>query len=179
MKSMLVSIDRYLAPLRNGALLLAGCGLFFMTAVCTADVVAYLLLGRPFPGASESVEVVLAITFAMTLAYTQQRREHVMVDIVVQRMSPRWLVVSSLISCSVSLFCMVILAWRSWTLAIESVGAREVSATILLFPIYPWKVLFALGITLAALEVLRQLIQWLIDPGEYARVHYEKQELEL
>ncbi|MGB6104342.1 MAG: TRAP transporter small permease [Pusillimonas sp.] len=160
MKQVLFGLDRALAYLRSAALVLAGIGLFFIAVICTADVIAYVIMRKPFPGVSETVEVALAVTVVMTLAYTQHRKEHVCVDILLVRMSPFWLKVSGFISYIVSLFCMVILAWRAWVLAIESVSALEVSATVHAFPIYPWKILFALGITLAALEVLRQLLHF-------------------
>lgn len=145
----------------NSALAISGCGMFFMAMVSTADVITYLILGRPFPGASESVEVMLAVTVVMTIAYAQYRRNHIVVDIVVQRLPPLGKMLSDFAALIVGFFCMGLLTLCAWELALESVRIKEVAFTLYSFPIYPWKLLYAIGITLACVEFLRQLI-WMV-----------------
>lgn len=173
---MLKLLDRGLKALVNLALSLAGVGMLFIAFISTADVVTYLVLGQPFPGANESVEVALAVTVAMTLAYAQYRNDHIVVDIVVQSLSPRGKRLSALGSLIVGFLCMGLLAWRGWDLAIESVNVHEAAFTLYSFPIYPWKILYALGLTLAAVEFARQIVWTLLgDPkgGASTRTHDE------
>lgn len=158
--TLLLRLDKALRTLNGVALAIAGVGMFFIAFVSTADVIFYLVLGRPFSGANESVEVALAVSVVMTLAYTQYRRQHIVVDIVVQSFSRRGKRISLVIELLVGLLCMGLIAWRAWDLSIDSVRSLETASSLYSFPVYPWKVLFALGLTLATLEFVRQLA-WL------------------
>lgn len=155
---VLLRIDKALQALNGVALAVAGVGMFFIAFISTADVVFYLVLGRPFAGANESVEVALAVSVAMTLAYTQYRRQHIVVDVVVQYFSRVGKRISLVCELLVGLFCMGLIAWRAWVLAIESTQIREAASSLYSFPIYPWKIAFAIGLTLASLEFVRQLV---------------------
>lgn len=163
--SLLRSLDRLVKLLIGLALSLAGIGMLFIATIGTADVITYLVLNQPFPGATESVEVLLAATVAMTMPYAQRRHGHIVVDIVVQRFSPRGRRVAAFGSLLTGLICMALLAWRAWALALESIALRETAETLYSFPVYPWKVVFALGLSLTGVEYLRQLT-WMVlgDP---------------
>jgi TRAP-type C4-dicarboxylate transport system permease small subunit len=164
MKSFLI-LDRSIKALANLALSLAGIGMLFIATIGTADVITYLVLGRPFPGATESVEVALAITVAMTMPYAQLRHGHIVVDIVVQRFSPRGKRVAAFGSLVTGCLCILLLSWRAWDLAVESIAVREAATALYSFPIYPRKILFALGLSLTAIEYLRQIVWMLLgDP---------------
>lgn len=158
--------DRTLRALTNGALAIAGIGMLFIAVISTADVITYLILGKPFSGASESVEVALAVTVAMTLAYAQYRRDHIVVDIVVQTFSPFGRKISAFATLLTGFFCMALLSWRASELAVESFEVREASFTLYSFPIYPWKILFALGLILATVEFLRQIVWTLLGDAD-------------
>jgi TRAP-type C4-dicarboxylate transport system permease small subunit len=155
--NMLLRVDRAFRAMNGVALAIAGVGMFFIAFISTADVIFYLVLGRPFSGANESVETALAVSVAMTLAYTQYRRQHIVVDVVVQHFSPLGKRVSLVCELLVGLFCMVLIAWRAWVLALESVQMRETASSLYSFPVFPWKIAFAIGLTLATVEFLRQL----------------------
>ncbi|MGE0153620.1 MAG: TRAP transporter small permease subunit [Reyranellaceae bacterium] len=180
--NILLRLDKALRALNGVALAIAGVGMFFIAFVSTADVIFYIVLGRPFSGANESVEVALAVSIVMTLAYTQYRRQHIVVDVVFQHFSPRGKRVSLVIELLVGLFCMALLSWRAWELGLESVRMRETASSLYSFPVYPWKIAFALGLTLATMEFLRQLA-WICCgvwepergpvPGKEENVAYE------
>jgi len=145
----------------NIALSISGICMILMAFVGAADVIAYLVLGRPFPGANESIEAALSVCVAMTIANAQYRRDHIMVDIFFQRFSDRRKWVAEFGGLAVGLLCMFLLSIRAWELAIESLNRREVAFTLYSFPIYPWKLLYASGFSLAALELFRQMI-WMV-----------------
>lgn len=141
-----------------------------MAFVSTADVVAYLIIGRPFPGANESVEAALSVGVAMMIAYAQYRREHIAVDIFFHGFSGRRKWVAEMAGLLIGLFCMVLLSLRAWELAIESFNQREAAFTLYSFPLYPWKLLYATGFSLAALEFARQALHMAFgDPSGGAK----------
>jgi len=163
---LLRKIDNAQRHILNVALSISGICMLLMAFVSTADVVTYLVLGKPFPGANESVEAALCVCVAMTIANAQYRRDHIMVDILVQKFSARGRIISDFGALLVGLFCMVLLSMRAWELAVESFNQRETAFTLYSFPIYPWKILYAAGFSLTAVEFARQLIWMMLgDPN--------------
>ncbi|MAL77867.1 MAG: hypothetical protein CMN55_01955 [Sneathiella sp.] len=140
------------------ALIISGLCMFLMLSVSTADVLAYLLIGRPFPGANEIVEIALAVCVAMAIVYAHYSRSHVQVDIISERFSPSLQRIMKIMTFALSTLCTGFLAYGSWLLALTSLQEKETAITLHSFPIYPWKLLFAIGLTLAAIEVFRQFI---------------------
>tara|TARA_R110002110_G_scaffold50191_6_gene148760 strand:+ start:4170 stop:4703 length:534 start_codon:yes stop_codon:yes gene_type:complete len=140
------------------ALIFSGLCMLLMLSVSVADVVAYLVLARPFPGANEMVEVALAVCVAMTIAFAHHERAHVRVDLISQQFPKKVARVTEFFSLILAVACTGLLAYGAWKMAVASVHDRETAVTLYSFPIYPWKVLFAFGFTVAAAESVRQLI---------------------
>ena len=159
---VLRGLEKVHLSLLNVALSISGVAMILMAFVSTADVVAYLVVGKPFPGANETVEAALAVCVAMTIANAQYRRDHVVVDILTDRFSERGRRLSDFFGVVVGLFCMVLVSIYAWDLAVESVERREAAFTLYSFPIYPWKVLYATGFTIAAFELARQAIRMML-----------------
>ena len=132
--------------------------MFLMLSISTADVLAYLLLGTPFSGSNEIVEIALAVCIAMAIVYAHYEKSHVRVDIISEKFSTgtkRGTEIIGLFLCTV---CTSLLAFGAWELSIASALEREAAITLHSFPIYPWKILFAIGLSFAALEAFRQLV---------------------
>ncbi len=158
------------------AILVSGISMLLMMTISTADVIAYLVVGKPFTGANEIVEISLAVCVVMAIVYAHYVRSHVQVDILSERFGPKTRRVTEIISLLLATFCTGFLAYGGWLLALASVAEREVAITLYSFPIYPWKILFAVGFTLAAVEVFRQFVLALLgrphwiesDGGQHA-----------
>lgn len=132
--------------------------MFLMLAVSTADVLAYLILGIPFAGSNEIVEIALAVCIAMAIVYTHYEKSHVRVDILSEKFSIGTNRVVEIIGLFLGAACTALLAYGAWKLSIASTMERESAITLYSFPIYPWKILFAIGFSIAALEAFRQLV---------------------
>lgn len=132
--------------------------MFLMLAVSTADVLAYLILGTPFAGSNEIVEIALAVCIAMAIVYAHYEKSHVRVDILSEKFSTGTNRAVEIIGLFLCTTCTSLLAYGAWELSIASALERESAITLYSFPIYPWKILFAIGFTIAALEAFRQLV---------------------
>ena len=140
------------------ALSISGLCMFLMLSISTADVLAYLLLGIPFSGSNEIVETTLAVGIAMAVVYAHYEQSHVRVDIVSENFPSRTKRMVEIIGLFLGTVCTTLLAYGAWELSIASAMERESAITLYSFPIYPWKILFAIGFSIAALEAFRQLI---------------------
>lgn len=140
------------------ALSVSGLCMFLMLSISTADVLAYLLLGTPFSGSNEIVEITLAVCIAMAIVYAHYERSHVRVDIISEKFPSRTKRRMEIIGLFLGAACTALLAYGAWKLAIASAMERESAITLHSFPIYPWKIFFAIGFSIAAIEAFRQLV---------------------
>jgi len=132
--------------------------MFLMMTLGTADVLAYLLVRKPFSGANEIIEVILAVSVAMAIVSAHYAHTHVRVDIISERFPIKTKAVVEVFGRFLGAACTCLLAYGSWRLSIDSVLERETAITLYSFPIYPGKILFSIGLTIAAIEATRQFI---------------------
>ena len=148
----LVSLQR---RLRAAALGIACFLLFTIMVIGSADALASNVLNQPIPGIIELSGSMLAVAFFLTLASVGSL--HVRVDILVDRLSERKRRVCHQISLLVALFVFAIFAWRLWGLAIDSIIMLERAVGFLRYPVWPAKLVAAIGMTLATTQCLLDL----------------------
>ena len=57
------------------------------------------------------------------------------------------------------------MAWQAWKLFGGSWSIREYATGLVAFPVYPTKALFALGVTVASIAALTNLVRSMISPN--------------
>lgn len=135
----------------------------FITLIVCVDVAARGLANYSLPGASEvAVLLLLAVVF-LGFARAQAQGENFSVTVFTQSLRPefrrRFQVVADLVSlCTVSL-----IAWFSWAKAIDSTKAAEESYGTISFPVWPSRLLIALGLTMLALQLVAGLMHSACD----------------
>jgi TRAP-type C4-dicarboxylate transport system permease small subunit len=95
----------------------------------------------------------LAIFILSSLAYTHQKKGHVMVSMIVSRLPERWQLILGAFTTILSLFVMAILIWQGWVTGIEE---RTVS-DMLRIPERPFRLLVPVAGLLLFLELLIDL----------------------
>lgn len=117
--------------------------------------------------------------FLLGAGYTLLRNEHVRIDVLSQRWSPRIRAWIDIFGTVVFLLPMsVIMVWLSWPMFIESVAHREVSVNAGGLLRWPVKLLIPVGFCLLCLQGLSELIKRIAflqgiapDPGDKAKAH--------
>ncbi len=101
-----------------------------------------------------------AAVFLMCSAYTLQKNEHVRIDVLSSKLSPRGLAVIDIIGTLFFLLPMVVLVlWLSLPLVAESFKINEMSSNAGGLIRWPVKALLPLGFTLLALQGVSELIK--------------------
>lgn len=101
-----------------------------------------------------------AAIFLLCSAYTLQKNEHVRIDVLSGKLSPRGQAVIDIIGTLVFLLPMVILVlWLSIPLVAESYKIQEMSANAGGLIRWPVKLLLPIGFTLLALQGVSELIK--------------------
>jgi TRAP-type transport system small permease protein len=160
-------IDGILAKINTVLLFIGGLAILGMTLLGAADVISTLLFHQPVHSVYEGTQTLMVIAVFLGLGAVHQGRAYIAVDVIYVKM-PKWF--QDAVD-YFTLFLMIVffgyLSWRSWVAAIKSTEIQEYSVGIVLFPIYPAKIALALGVTLALLCCLADLV----NGGKFRRGH--------
>lgn len=164
MQNLILGFDHLMVRLSN---LSVGVAVFFLAVMAvlgTIDVLGLNLFGAPVQSATEGAAAMLAVSVALALSHVQRTRSHITVDII-SRCFPTWLAVPVFcFSLLISLAVLFLISWGAWELAAHSYTIGERAVAAIRFPVWPVKILFALGCSFCALEMLRELV-WVIVTG--------------
>lgn len=144
--------------LRKWGAYFIGVPIFVMAIIETLNV-----LGRKFwvafPCAIEAVESLLVITTYFGVSIVAIERGHVKIDLLT-RTFPR------AIKNYVTIFADVVgagvfglITWGAWKMAVYAVKIMEVRIGAYYFPLWPFKVLFAFGLTLFVIQLAINIIK--------------------
>ena len=157
------AIDRATGILVAVAMVVASLCVVAIIAIGTFDTIGRTF-NRPLLGAVEMTESLLAVTIFLALPYAQRHYQHVVVDIAIQKLSNRWRLVVHFFALIFTLGAFCLLFMQSYQGAVHSWSVGEVSAGYVRVPVWLAKALSALGLAIAALETLRQIIWALLWP---------------
>lgn len=154
MKSVFSWIDKVTAALG----ILSGSTVLIVMLVVCADVVGRSLFNTPLDGATEASELLLACLIFFGLAAAQKNRQHYMVELLVARLQPparRFLDAFTLL---LSAGVTALLCWYSSRQALVSFEMDEVGFGTVAFPIWPARIVVALGLGLFSIQYLVQFL---------------------
>lgn len=134
--------------------IVAGAALFVVMWLVIANAVSRKFLNAPITGTSEIVEAAMPVVILLPMAFTQMRRGHVRVMLLMDRISPgvrRAVHVGALV---IGCLLFAWIAWATWGYAARSLRIGENAPGILRFPLWPSKFSVSLGAELLALQFL-------------------------
>jgi TRAP-type C4-dicarboxylate transport system permease small subunit len=156
-------LDRINAGLHRFTVAIAGIFLLAMCLLTCANIVLRVLW-VPVPGTYELMGYFGAVVAALSLGYTQMRRGHVAVDVLINRLSSRR---QRFLKGFNGLVCMLFFSLAAWQLVRKALVLRasgEVTETLRII-YYPFALAVAVGCTLLALVLLADLVQALRPPA--------------
>ena len=142
--------------LEKFCLALCALAICLMMLVGTADVVLGNLFGWFLSFKVDLSETLLAASIFLAWPLVQRERSHIAVDLFTSR-APGWFVrVGQVLASLCGLVLFGLVAWGAWTLALKSVSIMEVSPDTSAYPIWPWKLACAVGVSLTVLILVVQ-----------------------
>lgn len=149
-------IDRLNEHVAKGAFWLV----LLMTIVSSANAVVRFIFDYSSNGLLEIQWYLFAAVFLLCAPYTLQKNEHVRIDVLSGKLSPRGHAVIDIIGSLFFLLPMVVLIlWLSLPLIAESIKINEMSANAGGLLRWPVKILLPIGFTLLALQGVSELIK--------------------
>ena len=141
-----------------GLVLLGSVGMMLSMLICFADVVGTNFLDWPVPGTLEITESTMVLIVFGALAFTQEKRGHIRVEILHGFMSARGKSLADLVTHLLALVFFVLLAWYSFGELSYSWEIREATMGTIRFPLYPARTLLTAGALLLVLQLVLDVI---------------------
>jgi TRAP-type C4-dicarboxylate transport system permease small subunit len=159
-------LEKVIGILNMVLILLAGVSLLAVMGLSVANVVLRLM-GVQFGGAYELVGFAGAIVIAAALGQTQEKKDHVPVDIIT-----RWFPAGVNRALDVFKYCLkfafaVVVAWKMTEYGVQIARSGEVSETLKIIH-YPFIFAVAGGFAVLACTVVLDIIRSLMPPRQEA-----------
>ena len=142
-----------------GLVLLGSVGMMISMLICVADVVGTNFLDYPVPGTLEITESTMVLIVFGALAFTQEKRGHIRVEILHGYMSRRVQSFFDLVTHALAFVFFVLLAWYSVGELTYSWEIGEATMGTIRFPLYPARTLLTAGAVLLVLQLALDVIE--------------------
>ena len=138
--------------------LLGSLGMLASMAICVADVIGTNFFDRPVPGTLEFTESTMVLIVFGALAFTQEKRTHIRVEILYALFGPRVQSFLDMLTHLVALAFFCLLAWYSFGELAYSWEIDESTMGTIRFPLYPARVLLSAGTVLLIVQLVLDVI---------------------
>ena len=135
----------------------------FMMGLTTVDVVMRYVFNSPIPGVYTLCEMLIVGIVYLAIAYVQQQKSHVRVDVFIDRLrgSPRLAfelatLILALVGFSLMTWQAGLLAWDTWVTGDYAMGLIE-------YPFWPAKFAMTLGIGLLCLRFVTDIKHYVVE----------------
>jgi len=161
---MIVLINAFLTRVSKLFIIISAMFLALMAIIGTIDVFTLNILGVPIPAATELISAMLPIAIMMAMSYTQITRSHISVELF-NKFFPSWMSRAvEVLSLLAGIIVFFLMAWGAWRLSLHSFSINERAVAAVRFTIWPIKIIFSLGISIALLQMFFDLLQKLQSP---------------
>jgi TRAP-type C4-dicarboxylate transport system permease small subunit len=110
-------------------------------------------LGVPFPLTVESVEALIVVSIYFGVALVALEKGHVNVTFATEKLSPRANEIIDGLGHIVAFLTFAFLTVSAWFIAADSIRIMEYRLAVARFPLWPFKTLFALGLTFMSIQL--------------------------
>lgn len=153
------TFSAWLGRLALWLLLLGTVGMIAAMLVGVADVVGTEFLGRPLLGTLEFTESTMVLVVFGALAYAQERRAHIRVELLYSYVGPRGKSFMEAVTHIVAFIFFALVAWQGYVELLYSWEIKESTMGSVRFPLYPARILLLLGVWLLLLRLAIDIVQ--------------------
>jgi TRAP-type mannitol/chloroaromatic compound transport system permease small subunit len=146
--------------------LLGSIGMLASMAICVADVIGTNAFDWPVPGTLEFTESTMVLIVFGALAFTQEKRGHIRVEILHGLFGPRMQSCLDMLTHLIALVFFGLVAWYSFGELSYSWEIGEATMGTIRFPLYPARLLLSFG---AVLLILQLALDAIADFGRMRR----------
>lgn len=148
----MAKVEKILNNIAGGIILTA------MMLLVTGDVLGRYLFNRPIHGTTEITEFMMVGLLYLTLAHTQTDKAHIRVEMFITHLSPGTRLILEMIAYLLGFILFVLITWQGILSAARAWEVWETTFGLILFPLFPAKVLIPIGSFLFSLRLLLDFI---------------------
>jgi TRAP-type C4-dicarboxylate transport system permease small subunit len=153
------TFSAWVGRLALGLLLLGTVGMIASMLVGVADVIGTEAFGRPVLGTLEFTESSMVLVVFGALAYAQERRSHIRVELLYTHVGARGKSFMEAITHIVAFIFFALIAWQGYGELLYSWEMKEATMGSVRFPLYPARFLLLLGVGLLVLRLAVDIVQ--------------------
>lgn len=153
------TFSAWLGRLALWLLLIGTVGMISAMLVGVADVVGTEFLGRPVLGTLEFTESTMVLVVFGALAYAQERRAHIRVELLYSHVGPRGKSFMEALTHIVAFVFFALMAWQGYVELVYAWEIKESTMGSVRFPLYPARFLLLLGVLLLLLRLAIDIAQ--------------------
>jgi TRAP-type C4-dicarboxylate transport system permease small subunit len=135
--------------------------LFCMMLLTVCDVIGRYVFNSPITGAYEVTETMMVTAVFFFIAYTQTKKGHIAVDLVVILLPRKIRMAIDIITHLMSLCILILLTWMNILRWLELM-ARNEHTPIIHLPVSPFVLILALGCFVFSIELIKDIIRLLM-----------------
>jgi len=142
----------------------AGLGIFFIMMCLTfVDVILRYVFSRPIMGVKEYTEVMLVLLIAFTIAYTYEKKGHVTINLVTDKLADRAKLILATIVTIIGIALFVIVFWRCAAELLFFIDQDKQHGTAMYIPAAPFQAAMVLGTLVLLLLIVRDFLGYILD----------------
>jgi TRAP-type C4-dicarboxylate transport system permease small subunit len=154
---------RWLLRLNLWCGLLSGLALLLMMVMGAADVIGTNLdmvglQSRPIPSAFEFMATMMVVTVFLATALGQARRNHIRVEVLVNRLPAMGQRVFAVFRHLLSAIMWGLIAWFGWRSGLHSVSVGEYAPGLINFPVWPARLVLGFGSSVMTVQCIFDLL---------------------
>ena len=134
--------------------IISGFATLLIMVIVVIDVAGRAIFNAPLHSGVEISELLLVSLVFLGLAAAQQQRQNFAIEIATRHLPTRMQTAIELIGYLVCLGIVILLAWPSSNQAIDAFVRNEQGFGIVAFPIWPARIILAVGLWLLAIQFL-------------------------
>ena len=140
------------------------CFLFIpITAFAVYEVFMRYVVNKPTIWVWDVNTQLMAVITMLAIGYTLLRGGHINIELLTERLSQRGKKITEAIISPVLLLVFIVLIWQIGTEASDSVRNNEIAVTFFAPPLYPVKIVMAVGAFLLLIQGISQFIKAVVD----------------
>ena len=156
-------------------MVIAGAIVMLMMVLITIDVVCRKL-SLSFSGVYETIQILTVAVVFLGISYVQKMKGHIFIEIATTKLPLKWQQILDCIGYLIGIFICGIITWQSLLVAWESVLIWEYAAGVVQIPIWPAKLIVAIGFLFMTLRLMLDLMFFFIPEVQQEPVEIKEGE---
>jgi len=138
-----------------------GIPLIIITVIESINAIGRKLF-MPLPCALESVESLMVISTYFGVSFVAKEGGHVNITMMTQRLPLSVQTFLDAVANLLGAFIFGIWTWGAWLRAFKALMIMEIRIGVFRFPIWPFKILFAIGLTMLTIQLIINTIKFVM-----------------